>query len=782
VAHHSSVSNRSWSFGIALAILFGTASHDHAQQQVRLIFGGSVPQAELTAPQVNSIPGTTASRLEQARVLAAAGNWNEAVDIYNELAADNTDRVVALDDSRYVSLPTYCQLQLTRMPAEGLATYRRRVDPLAERWSRDGIAARDEQQLHRVLDELFCSSWCDDALLALGELALERGDYDAARRYWEQISSLLRAPDGKSLWQAFHGVDLKYNWPEIERRWQARKNSPDWLAYPDSQMDLADIRARLILASVRAGQLDRAALELDVFRRLHPNAAGPLGGQQGPHIAALEKLLESAREWKPDPPSPDWPTFAGAQSRSPNAMAVGPTIVPVWERPIPLAPPSFARRLAQQQVLRRGFDFVGKVEEVPAVSARESGRPLSCFPVVFDDVVLFSDATGIHAADLDTGKPAILSEGLIFRSTMPEIEGNENPVRYGGTGIAHGVPRLTLNVVNHVAYGRVGPLATAHPERRPSISGDRIVGLDLNREGLLVLRVSPGEPAWSFDGTPVSDGRRLFVAMRRSGSAPNAYVACFDTTTSQRLWRSNIGSADTPAGSLGDEITHNLLTLVGDRLYFNTNIGLVAALDVASGEICWLAKYPRLTGKPFAPGNAMPLHFDRDASPAVYHDGLVIVAPADTPDILAFDAHTGKTVWTNNNLADGLQLLGVVSQKLVVSGNRLALVDVHTGTTEWIWPESTTSGIRGMGRGVIAGNEIFWPTRTEIYAFDPISGTRTRSPISLSLVSDCGANLAAAGGRLIVAGYDKLQCFGPPTTPKRQTNKPKQTDPSATGG
>ena len=62
-------------------------------------------------------------------------------------------------------------------------------------------------------------------------------------------------------------------------------------------------------------------------------------------------------------------------------------------------------------------------------------------------------------------------------------------------------------------------------------------------------------------------------------STPHAYVACFDAATGRRLWRTSIGAADTPAGGLGDEITHNLLTLVGDRIYFNTNLGLVAALD-----------------------------------------------------------------------------------------------------------------------------------------------------------------------------------------------------------
>ena len=114
--------------------------------------------------------------------LVASGNWDEAVDIYDELAADDSDRVVEVAPDHYVSLRTYCNLQLARLPAEGLAAYRRRVDPLAKRLYEDGIAKHDTQQLQRVVDATFCSSWGDDALLAIGELALERADYDGARR------------------------------------------------------------------------------------------------------------------------------------------------------------------------------------------------------------------------------------------------------------------------------------------------------------------------------------------------------------------------------------------------------------------------------------------------------------------------------------------------------------------------------------------------------------------------------------------------------------------------
>jgi hypothetical protein len=71
-----------------------------------------------------------------------------------------------------------------------------------------------------------------------------------------------------------------------------------------------------------------------------------------------------------------------------------------------------------------------------------------------------------------------------------------------------------------------------------------------------------------------------------------------------------------------------------------------------------------------------------------------------------------------------------------------------------------------MGRGLIAGDEIFWPTRSEIYVLNAVTGERTRTPISLSSVSNQGANLAAAYGRLIVAGTDKLMVFGPASAPR----------------
>ncbi|HEX5470498.1 MAG TPA: hypothetical protein VFW73_01365, partial [Lacipirellulaceae bacterium] len=96
---------------------------------------------------------------------------------------------------------------------------------------------------------------------------------------------------------------------------------------------------------------------------------------------------------------------------------------------------------------------------------------------------------------------------------------------------------------------------------------------------------------------------------------------------------------------------------------------------------------------------------------------------------------------------------------------------------KWVWPQSTHAGIRGMGRGVVAGNEIFWPTRHRVYTLDANTGAQTRSPIDLAPLAG-GANLVAADGRLVVAGYDKLMVLGRPTKVAQEPREPPKNEGS----
>lgn len=720
-----------------------------------VIFSGRLPEVQLSAAQVSVVSSAVASRLGQSAELARAKKWDDAAEIYRGLAAEQSDRVVAIDEDRFVNLSAFCQMQLVKAPPPGLAAYRQRVDSVAERLYREGLVSRDEKKLHRVVDEFFGSSWGDDALLAIGEFALERGDFDAARAAWEQISPLLRDPSGKSLWLALCGIDLNANWAEVDRVWQARKEPPDWLAFPDTNIDLAEVRARLVLVSIRAGDFDRAAVELDAFRRWHPAAEGRLGGQQVVFAAALEKLLAAARQWKAVEPQADWTTFAGSQTRSAVAAPIGASLTPAWEQPIDLQPLSAAPQIVR---LARGG--------APPQKPREPGRSLETFPVAVGGNVLFADAAGIHAANLKTGKPAIAANGLIFQNERKESEQQVGQLPAMGIGLTLGVPRFTLNAVGNILYGRVGELTTTRIEQNEDVNRSELVGLDLRREGLLAFRAKLATTGWSFDGVPVRDAEHLYVALRRGGATTQAAVACFDATSGDEIWRTPVCSADTPAGGLGGEVTHDLLTLASGRIYFNTDLGVVAAVDCEHGAVCWLTKYPRATGKSLTPGEAMPPHFERDPSPCCYSDGLLFVAPSDTPSVFALDADTGKTLWACDAFPDAVQLLGVKGHSVVASGSRLAALDICTGQPKWVWPKNETAETRGIGRGLIAGSEIFWPARNEICVVDSENGAQTRPPIDIRSLGGNGANLAAAAGRLIVAGYDKLMVLAPRPRPQ----------------
>ena len=121
------------------------------------------------------------------------------------------NKLIGISERQFVSLRAYCQVQLAALPPEALKLYRSRVDASARKAYEDGVAQRDRRLLLDVVDQSLASSFGDKALLALGEMAFEEGDFTAARWYWERIvpakprpapAHLARLPGyARSTWQ-----------------------------------------------------------------------------------------------------------------------------------------------------------------------------------------------------------------------------------------------------------------------------------------------------------------------------------------------------------------------------------------------------------------------------------------------------------------------------------------------------------------------------------------------------------------------------------------------------
>ena len=239
-------------------------------------------------------------------------------------------------------------------------------------------------------------------------------------------------------------------------------------------------------------------------------------------------------------------------------------------------------------------------------------------------------------------------------------------------------------------YARMGSGVTSRPAGSPlAANAGYLVALDLEAEGRLIWKIVPESKDWSFEGSPVSDGACVYVAMRRGDIRGQSHVACFDAETGTLRWRRFIVAAETPARGAIHETTSNLLTLDHETLYLNTNLGAVAALGTRDGRVKWVSLYPRERKGDLL--NLAP-HWCRDLNPCPFDRGQLLVAPADSrrnlrpgrrhrPDALG-DRPQG-------NVEDAVHLLGVVGDTLIAAGDRIFRIDMgdHPGRIKAQWPE-----------------------------------------------------------------------------------------------
>ncbi len=729
---------------------------------------------------LDEVDSSVRTSLERVNAYIADGQWDEAVESIRRLM-EGSSKMIAISPNRFVSLADYCQVQLAGLPVEGLTLYRERVDASAQGLYDDAIARRDPSLLGQLVDTMLSSSVGDDALFALGEIELERGHYSAARNAWEALIELppgrvpaafyaaarqqqgLQPTDAAVLdkWyvlndlakEPYYELRGKGVMPDDESRtliefWRQARLPQSRLSYPATDLPLADIRVRLILTSLMEGSLARARAELAAFAEQHPAARGRLAGREVDYREALEAMLAAAADWPQVAPSADWPTFAGNAARngaSPRNLDLGSQ---AW-KPITLGEP-----LSADASNSRAFSL-RRIGE-------DSQRLLSYHPLIVRDLVLVNNYSQVFAFDRRSGNPAWPGDAA---RPLGEIYADENArLATSRSGRGLGVPRFTMTAADDKLYALLGSQVTSHPlESYESRSSGYLICLDLAAQGRVVWkpdgRLLPDDEGWSFEGAPIVEGENLYIAMRKSDVRPQAHVACFDAGTGRRRWRTLVCSAETPGAGQISEITHNLLTYHQGTIYYNTNLGAVAALSARDGRVRWAATYPR--AKKAAPDgrDRRTAHYYRDLNPCVYDRGRLLVAPADFAGIFALDAATGELLWESQLPEDVVHLLGVGNGNLIASGDALWWIDAAGGKVLRRWPDTSPLG---QGRGLLMGDQVVWPTHEALYIFDqrvPAPAATARAPIVLTERGATGGNLVAAGDLFLIATPDRLFGF-----------------------
>ena len=663
-----------------------------------------------------------AKMLGAARDYLVARQWADAVDLLRQIADQHGERLVAIEPGRYVNVQTFVDILIASMPPEGLHRYRAKIDPQARRWYESAKDVRDEAGLEKVVRKAFLSSYGDDALFLLGELAWEHGALARARSFWEQLLPPA-APASAG-------------------------EPPLVLKYPDSPIDPAQIKARLVLCDVMQRNPDRAQIELKSFRSAYPQASGKLAGRQGNLAAVLEALLVEVDDTFAKSVSPGTSTFAGNPQRNqvqPQRFDVGGIL---WSAAL--------KEMRVERPVRIDENFFDRFER------GQAGLPihvLSYFPVAWNHIAFFCDDTAVYACDLASegvGKSPWGSGTVIYR-LPPEFDLHQPPSRSRA-----GLPRYTLSIDRGRLYARLGALtAPAGRNRGLRPAASALVCLDLGRQGDLawIIKAEDFEAdgdKWTFDGAPLAAEGRVYVALRRNDPQLQLNVACFDASSAKLIWNRKVcGGVESIAGDV-DDVRHQLLTLSEERLYYCTNIGAIASLDARDGAMRWVATYPRIESETISEFNKRQ---QRGPNPCVFHDGQIFAAPTDGDRILAFDAQTGVLKWNRELNGRAHHLLGVAGTRLISAGDQLWALDTNTGKVLWregrTDPEAAT-----WGHGLLAGDLIYWPRREEIRLVEIATGEVCRQiNLSEQYGLNGGGNLMIAGGMLLLAQSDRLVAF-----------------------
>jgi outer membrane protein assembly factor BamB/tetratricopeptide (TPR) repeat protein len=660
--------------------------------------------------------------------------WPEAVDLYQRVIEKHGDDLAeaprddageAGDSLLYVNVRQYCQAALAALPPEGLALYRQRVDAKAQQLYDKALETGDEAALRRVIGEYLASSWADQAVDHLGDLCFRRGEFAEALRAYRL---LLPAPSGPQVAAALP------------------------LACPTPDVDLARVAAKILLCRAALGDVPTPA-EIEAFRNAHPNAQGKLAGRSGPLHEILAQALDDDRLSLPQVREPRWPTFAGAPDR--NGVAPEKIDVGSFQWKIGLADSS--GRSGPDPENFRGFTVPVRPRGSEEIEPR-------VFPIVVGDQVIVSDEDRLTAYHLNATTDAT-TDDEVRKDTIAWEQRLSSPYGVPSSPRASSPPaRHTISASGDRVFARLGPVGKA--------GGGTLIAVRNNQEiegkllwrrpaadiTLPTRRAAGGEHAYaSYEGSPVAGEDHVYIALTEAATETWVYVACLDAETGQTVWIKYLGNASSAVDAarnaqLGTAVGHRLLTLSGDALYYLTNMGATACLDARTGDLRWLATYPvreRATGSDIR----------RGLNPAVVHQGVVIIAPEDSPSLFALDSATGQTLWKSQPIPQIVHLLGVGHGKVFATGDRVYTLDFHTGKVLRVWPEGG-AGFEAHGRGLLAADSIYWPTRTEVHVLDQATGGTSHSTIPLfQSFGHGGGNLAVGNGYLVVAQRDKLVVF-----------------------
>jgi outer membrane protein assembly factor BamB len=644
---------------------------------------GTLIRSNAASAQERPADNAVASQINDGVEKARDGKLLDAIEQFQRVIDTSGNELVPAGNYQQLPARWVVHGHLSRLPAAGLKLYRQRVDGQGMKRLEEAKKSRDDLLLERLLGDMFAATANEETILELARRAFERGEFDAAEHYWHM---LLPAQEGDTR-----------------------------LHFPQPKIDIAAVKARLVMLKLFQGEREEAKAELIAFREKYAEAAGLLAGKTAKYVDTLAELLRDPAKTTlpPAPDEPGWPMFAGRPSRLGTLRTKLPYFWPdvaEWRTPLPFLRSEGLRGLP----------------EVP------HPRSLAFFPVISNGRGYIADGKRVVSIDLMSGRMSRVAE-------LPTGEDVRIPTKQD--------VRFTLTEHEGLLYARFGASGLRGEGNSFLVAlGERKPGTE---ERVVLWKLDPpaeGEAKTHFEGAPVIHDDCLYVAFwRQAAGEAVAGIACYrmdDPKTLPELgWQRIVGKAGSePNGET--RYRHALVTISGANVVYCTDGGSVVALNANDGKPAWEYRYP--------PDERPTMPRYRDLCPPLADGGRVYAAPADTGRLLCLDAYTGRLIWEREGV-EVVHLLGVSQGRLIatfagqVRGIRGLNLRTGADSGENGWTIHDDGGESTFGRGLVTEQAVVWPTKHGLHFLNPADGSPLRSPIRGAF-----GNLTYADGVLLV--------------------------------
>lgn len=612
-------------------------------------------------------------RLEEA---ADAEDWDTVVEGLTrraeQLEAPEENAVVPTGAGMAPSLRWLFRRLVERLPDDARERYRRRLDSIVEPLWRDSLRSGERTHArvrHRILR-----------------------DYKEATLYREALEEAIDGAFEEGRWS--EALGLCREWLQGSGREQESATPPPG--------DLARVRLLLLhihraLGDTAGADSQRAALE-ELVERESPDA---LGREVHEEIRRLLGSSTAPGEGISLQATPD--VYNALQ---PLVLARSPA---TQERAV-------VYRLGTTLWTQRTDDYnLLEFVQERARRAPAGNVPLPYYPVTRDRMIIFRD----------TGRITLFDTGTREATWSKKVEEGKLPL---GQIRA---PLLGSDRCYYVSDTTIHAVELA--------SGEQLWSKQFRYDSdAKVLRlVDAGNGAAAGNDTfrfsiapPVHCHRDLVVAVSvRIEKEDMVFMARLDPEGRER-WLTYLGSARSE-DHLGLAAAGSPPLVKGGGVYHLTNRGFLASVDSFDGSILWLFEYPRLSSR----GNREATRReDRwQPNPILHVAGSLIIAPQDSPFMMALDPDTGASRWRAPRSGE-TTLVGADTRACFLVGESVSAV-AHSGERPGmvLWkygPEETEgdpgqpvgSGFRPFGRPLLTPGALLVPTRDLLLRLSPVDG------------------------------------------------------------